>query len=86
MNSFTRVKANGIISEKIAVKWGVREWDSLSSLLANLVMNVIIRDVRHKMETKGCNIVCYADNAKFIAGGEHNLQRLLHQFRLSFQK
>ena len=90
-NNFNKVKSNGRISEKkIKIGKGVRQGDSLSPLLFNLVMNEIIKEVRtghgYKMGDNELNMVCYADDVVLMANTEDDLQRLLYRFHLSCQK
>jgi hypothetical protein len=50
-NNFIRVKYDNKVFGKIPVQKGVRKGDSLSSLLFNLVMNEITKEVNHKRDT-----------------------------------
>jgi hypothetical protein len=46
------VKSNGSLSEMRGIKRGVRQEDSLSQFLFNLVLNEIIKEVTFKREHK----------------------------------
>lgn len=62
---------------------GIRQGDSLSPLLFNVIMDELIRRVHtmrsYRMGDKEINIICYADDAALVAESEDDLQRLLHQ-------
>ena len=63
-NNYARVKTEGKLEGKIPVNQGIRQGDSLSPLLFNIVMNEIIKDLRdlqgYPLRDKNLNIVCYA--------------------------
>lgn len=87
----TRIKVNQKLTQEVDVNTGIRQGDSLSPTLFNLVMNQIIKDVKdvgvgYRMANKTVAIVCYADDAALIAENEDDLQRLLHRFKESAEK
>ena len=84
-NSSTRIRVDGELSNDVPTLTGVRQGDSLSPFLFNLVMDKIIEDtaslnIGYKMGDHMLNIVCYADDATIIAESEKDLQQLLQQF------
>ena len=79
-----QAKINGNLTKPIPVRCGIRQGDSLSPLLFNIIMDEIIKAVRvlrgYKMGDRNVNILCYADDAVLLAESEDDLQRLLHRF------
>ena len=85
-----QAKVNGKLTEKISSNSGIRQGDSLSPLLFNIIMDEIIKQVRkhkgYKMGDREIKILCYADDAVLIAEDEDDLQRLLFQFYKTGEK
>ena len=79
-----QAKINGVLTEPINVGCGIRQGDSLSPLLFNIIMDEIIGNVRllkgYSMGDQEITILCYADDAVLVAENENDLQRLLHRF------
>lgn len=79
-----RTRIEGELTESIPVDKGIRQGDSLSPLLFNIIMDEIIKQVRHlkgyKMGNRNITILCYADDAVLVAENEDDLQRLLYRF------
>lgn len=79
-----QARINGDLTEPINVGCGIRQGDSLSPLLFNIIMDEIIRNVRllkgYSMGDQEITILCYADDAVLVAENEDDLQRLLHRF------
>ena len=69
---------------KIPFNQGIRQGDSLSPLVFNIVMYEIIKNLRdlqgYPLGDENVNIICYADDAPLIADNEDDLQRLLNRF------
>lgn len=82
--NWIQAKINGVLTEPIAVGRGIRQGDSLSPLLFNIIMDEVIRSVRtlkgYRMGNREIAILCYADDAVLVAESEDDLQRLLHRF------
>lgn len=92
LNTNTRtqiITAEGL-SDAIVINKGVRQGDSLSAFLFNLVMDKLIRAVRprrgYTLRNRNINIICYADDAVLIADSEDELQRILHTFNMTAKK
>lgn len=87
VNTTTRIQTGNTFSEVIKCNSGIRQGDSLSPALFNLVMDKIISRVRnltgYRMGNKNLTILCYADDAVLIADTEDNLQKLLHNFNIT---
>ena len=87
-NNYTRIRIKRKLEGMIPVNQGIRQGDSLSPFVLNLVMNELIKDLKnvqgYSMGNENVNIVCYADDAALVA--ENDLQRLLHKFALSCEK
>ena len=85
-----QARINGELTQKIEVNNGIRQGDSLSPLLFNIIMDELIIQVRklkgYKMGDREIKILCYADDAVLIAESEDELQRLLHQFNTTAKK
>lgn len=79
-----QAKVKNQLTEPIAVEQGIRQGDSLSPALFNIVIDEVINKVTSKrgyrMGQKQISIVCYADDAMIAANSEDELQILLHTF------
>ena len=79
-----RIRLNDRISKPIKLQNGVRQGDSLSPMLFNLIMDKIIanlpEELGYRMGNAPIHIICYADDAVLIADSEENLQTLLLRF------
>lgn len=86
-NTRTQIVAREGLTDVIVINRGVRQGDSLSSFLFNLVMDKLIRSVRprrgYMMGNRSVNVICYADDAVLVADSEDELQRILHVFNLT---
>jgi len=86
MDNMTKVKAGDTYTEEIPTPGGIRQSDSLSPFLFNLLIYRIIEEVSslnmgYRMgQNKRISMVCYADDAAIFAETEDDLQRKLHQF------
>lgn len=68
----TQILANDILTEEIAVSIGIRQGDSLSLLLFNMIMDKIIKEVRkagrgYETDKGEVRILCYADDAVILS-------------------
>jgi hypothetical protein len=76
--NYARVKIEVKLEGKIPINQGIRQGDSLSPLLFDIVMKEIIKDLRdlqgYPLRDENVNIVCYADDATLIADNEDDLQ------------
>lgn len=87
LDNSTLIKVGDRFIKKIPVSIGIRQGDSLSPALFDVIMDEIIKEVRavgkgYRIGNKEIKIICYADDAMIISEDEDNLQRLLHQFEL----
>jgi hypothetical protein len=75
------IKVCGETSHPIPVNQGIRQGDSLSPLLFNIIMNQLIKSVSSnkgfKMGDSKIKIICYADVAVLLSYNEDDLQRML---------
>ena len=89
-HNYARIKIEGKLEGKIPVNQGIRQGDSLSPLVFNIVMNEIIKNLRdlqgYPLVDENVNTICYADDATLIADNEEDLQRLLNRFSYSCAK
>lgn len=90
-NNKTQVKTNQNLTKEIDVKVGIRQAESLSSTLFNIIMNEIIEEVKelhigYEMANRSLGILCYADDATLMAESEDDLQRLLFKFERAAEK
>jgi len=80
----TRIRVNEELTDEIQTPTGIRQGDSLSPALFNVIMDKIIEAVKRKpgyqLGSLNIQIVCYADDAVLIADSEDKLQELLNQF------
>lgn len=78
-NNTTKIKTPDGLTDTVPVATGIRQGDSLSPTLFNVVMNEIIEEVRttdvgYKMGNKQIKVLCaYADDAKLLAESENDL-------------
>ena len=87
----TTIKTGNQTTNKIPVADGIRQGDSLSPILFNLVMDEIIDEVKnagrgYSMGRNSIKIVCYADDAVLVAEDEDDLQRMLYRFERTAEK
>lgn len=82
-----KIRTNGEMSKPISISQGIRQGDSLSPLLFNLIMDKIITSLQglngFKMGHTDMRILCYADDAVLMAESEDDLQRLLYRFNMT---
>lgn len=83
-NNRTRIKTNNQLTEEIPISIGIRQGDSLSPALFNIIMDQIVNDVKstnigYNMGNTKVQIICYADDVILTAENEDDLQRLLHR-------
>lgn len=87
MNNRVKIKKKGKLSREVPIEMGIRQGDSLSPLLFNLIMDEIIKKVKTKkgypMGNKELKILRYADYAVLFAESEDDLQWLLYQFNIT---
>lgn len=81
----TKVKHGVKTTEAIPTPGGIRQGDSLSPFLFNLLMDQIIDEVTamgigFRMSGRRISMVCYADDAAILAETEDDLQRQLYKF------
>lgn len=90
-DNVTKIKTPHGFTEKIPVLTGIRQGDSMSPILFNLIMDKIINSVKevnggYRMGRKHMKILCYADDAILTADNEDDLQRLLYRFQTTAKK
>lgn len=83
----TQIKTKYGTSSQISITNGIRQGDSLSPALFNVVMDEIIEAVTelnlgYDMKSTKISMVCYADDAALIAQNEDDLQRLLYRLQI----
>ncbi|CAG9835898.1 unnamed protein product [Diabrotica balteata] len=83
-NNNMEVRIDDQLTDPIDMGNELRQRDSLSPTLFNLIMDEILNTINkergYKMENKEIRILCYADDAALIASNEDDLQRLTHRF------
>lgn len=77
-NNVTKVKAGDQFTENIPTPGAIRQSDSLSHFLLNLLMDKIITKVTclnlgYRLGNRRVGMVCYADDAAIIAESENDL-------------
>ena len=73
------------MSDKIPLTTGIRQGDSLSPTLFNIIIDEIIMEVKkvkqgYRMGDKEIVAICYADDVVLKSESEDNLQWLLYKF------
>jgi endonuclease/exonuclease/phosphatase family metal-dependent hydrolase len=90
-DSSTKIRVNGELSNTIATSAGIRQGDSLSPFLFNLIMDRIIEEVvslkvGYRLGKESISVVCYADDAVLLAESQEDLQNLLNKFEEASKK
>ena len=79
-----QAKVNNEYTKSIPTEKGIRQADSLSPLLFNIVMDELIKKVRKlkgfRMGDREIKILCYADDAVLIGKSEDDVQKLKQVF------
>ncbi|KAI4475403.1 hypothetical protein M0802_015162 [Mischocyttarus mexicanus] len=79
------IKANGNLSKSVQVADGIRQGDSLSLILFNVIIDKIINWVKkprrgYRMGNREIKLIAYDDDIVLIFEDEDNLQRILYKF------
>lgn len=87
----TKLRVNKKLTTSIKTSTGIRQGDSLSPLLFNIVMEKIIEAVRecgpgYRLGQHRIHSLYYADDALLVAESEDDLQRLLYTFKNTAEK
>ena len=90
-DNMTQIQIEGRKTRKIPMQTGIRQGDSLSPILFNLIMEEIISEVKtigkgYRLGDKEIKIICYADDAVLISEDEDNLQRMLFKLENTASK
>jgi len=86
-DTVTFIKVRNNLARKVLVLTGIRQRDSLSRILSNVVMDKVIKEAKvagreYRMRDKEAKIVYSVDDAVIISKEEDNLRRLLRRFEL----
>jgi hypothetical protein len=83
VNNKMEIRNNRELTQLITPEKGIRQGNSLSPLIFNIIMNEIIKSIKgmrgYRMGESMINLVVYADNVVFNAEND-NLQRMLFKF------
>lgn len=76
------------MTNKVLALTDIRQGESLSPILFNIIMDEIIKDVKavahgYRMSDNELNVIC---NAVILAKNKDNLQRRLYWLQLTAQK
>lgn len=90
-NNTTKVRVNNSLTKELPITTGIRQGDSLSPTLFNLIMDKITDNTKrfgtgYRMGNKEIKIICYADDVALISEDEDGLQRLLYNFNKEAEK
>lgn len=90
-NNWTQIQVEGRKTRRLPMQTGIRQGDSLSPILFNLIMDELITEVKkvgkgYSLGDKELKIICYADDAVLVSEDEDNLQRMLYQFEKTATK
>lgn len=90
-NNSSIIRSGSITTKEILVICEIRQGDSISPTLFNLIMGEIIKEVKgtgvdYKLDRHGIKIVCYADDAVIIYDNEDSLQRMLYRLETTANK
>jgi hypothetical protein len=79
-----KIRNYGELTQPITMEKGIRQGDSLSPLIFNIIMNEIIKGIKgmrgYRTGESMINLVVYADDVVLIAENEDDLQRMLFKF------
>jgi len=78
-NNTTRIKAEKILTEAVPIIINIKQRNSLSPVLFNLIMNEIIKNAKdikigYNMGNNIIQILCCADNATLFTENENDFQ------------
>jgi hypothetical protein len=79
-----KIRNDGELTQPITMEKEIRQGDSLSPLISNIIMNEIIKSIKgmrgYRTGESLINLVVYADDVVLVAENEDNLQRILFKF------
>ncbi|GJQ68993.1 hypothetical protein Trydic_g6171 [Trypoxylus dichotomus] len=81
-----KIKTPQGFTEQVPVPTRIRQGNSISPVLFNLIMDKIINSVEevaggYRMGQQSIKMLCYADDAILMADNEDDLQQLLYRFQ-----
>ena len=81
-NNYFEVRVGNRTLGPIQAESGIRQGDSLSPLLFNVIMDEIVKKVKpmrgYRMDGGEVNILCFANDALLIASNNDDLQRMVN--------
>ncbi|KAH1002292.1 hypothetical protein HUJ04_008390 [Dendroctonus ponderosae] len=90
-NNWTEKQLEGRETHRLPKQTEIRQGDSLSPILFNLIMDELIAEVSkvgkgYSLGDKKLKVICYADDAALVSEGEENLQGILYRFEKTATK
>ena len=86
-DTIARTQSHNQTLGPVIIKNGIRQGDSLSPMLFNLIMDKIMenlpKELGYRMGNDPIHIICYTDDAVLIADSEENLPYYLDLIRWS---
>uniref|UniRef100_A0A2S2Q3M8 Retrovirus-related Pol polyprotein from type-1 retrotransposable element R2 n=1 Tax=Sipha flava TaxID=143950 RepID=A0A2S2Q3M8_9HEMI len=91
-DSFVKIKVEAAETEPIQVKSGLRQGDSISPILFNLILEKVVREMNiqpqegFKLQESAVALVAYAVDVVLMSNSHHNLKSLFIQLEKMAKK